>query len=62
MKKLSLLSCLLGAVTGTTAAQSTESNKQSARTNTAPAKSAAAAEADAEPQAASVTTNRSTEA
>ena len=48
MKKLSLLSCLLLAVTVTTAAQSTESNKQAARPRTAPAKSAAAAEADAE--------------
>ncbi|HEX5874451.1 MAG TPA: hypothetical protein VFY60_07360 [Pyrinomonadaceae bacterium] len=51
MKKLSLLSCLLLAVTVTTAAQSTaqssDSNKQTTRTKT-PAKSVAAAELDAE--------------
>ena len=45
MKKLSLLSCLLLAVTVTTAAQSTE---KPTRTKTAPAKSAVAAEVDAE--------------
>ena len=45
MKKLSLLSCLLLAVTVTTAAQSTE---KPTRTKTAPAKAAPTAELDAE--------------